>query len=83
MKSYITPKKGTYYFKVSNFNGTFKQFYTSVEVLAETEKSYQIQLSVSIPKRHAGDKIWVHKRNVDIEKEIKQIDVTDLWYNNH
>lgn len=32
METYSTPKQGTYYFSVPNFDGTFSRYSTPVEV---------------------------------------------------
>lgn len=42
METYNTPKQGTYYFSIPIFYGMFKRYSTPVEVIAETENSYQI-----------------------------------------
>lgn len=78
METYSTPKQGTYYFSVPNFDGTFSRYSTPVEVIAETEKSYQIVLKFPILGHCVGDKIWAVKKNVRVEKEI---DVSEFWYN--
>lgn len=77
METYSTPKQGTYYFSVPNFDGTFRRYSTPVEVIAETEKSYQIVLKFPILGHCVGDKIWAVKKNVRVEKEI---DVNEFWY---
>ena len=78
METYNTPKQGTYYFSIPIFYGVFKRYSTPVEVIAETEKSYQIVLKFPILGHCVGDKIWALKKNVRVEKEI---DVSEFWYN--
>ena len=78
---YSTPKQGTYYFSVPNFDGTFKRYSTPVEVIAETNKSYRVILKYPIRRHLVGDKIWVIKKNVHIEEVVKkEIDVNEFWY---
>ena len=78
METYSTPKQGTYYFSVPNFDGTFSRYSTPVEVIAETNKSYRVILKYPIRGHLVGDKIWALRKNVKIEKEI---DVNEFWYN--
>ena len=78
MEIYSTPKQGTYYFRVPNFDGTFRRYSTPVEVIAETNKSYRVILKYPIRGHLVGDKIWALRKNVKIEKEI---DVNEFWYN--
>lgn len=78
METYSTPKQGTYYFSVPNFDGTFSRYFTPVEVIAETNKSYRVILKYPIRGHLVGDKIWALRKNVKIEKEI---DVNEFWYN--
>lgn len=78
METYNTPKQGTYYFSIPIFYGMFKRYSTPVEVIAETEKSYQIVLKFPILGHCVGDKIWALRKNVRVEKEI---DVSEFWYN--
>ena len=81
MEIYSTPKQGTYYFRVPNFDGTFKRYSTPVEVIAETNKSYRVILKHPIRGHLVGDKIWVIKKNVYIEEVVKkEIDVNEFWY---
>ena len=81
METYNTPKQGTYYFSIPIFYGVFKRYSTPVEVIAETEKSYQIVLKYPIRGHLVGDKIWVIKKNVHIEEVVKkEIDVNEFWY---
>ena len=80
METYSTPKQGTYYFSVPNFDGTFRRYSTPVEVIAETNKSYRAILKHPIRGHLVGDKIWVIKKNVHIEEVVKEIDVNEFWY---
>ena len=77
METYSTPKQGTYYFSVPIFYNKFERYSTAVEVIAETEKSYQIVFKFPILGHCVGDKIWVLRKNVRVEKEI---DVNEFWY---
>ena len=77
METYSTPKQGTYYFSVPNFDGTFSRYSTPVEVIAETNKSYRVILKYPILGHCVGDKIWALRKNVRVEKEI---DVNEFWY---
>lgn len=77
MTIYNNPRNGTYYFKVSNFDGTFTRYSTKVTVVGETDKSYQIILQELIRTHFIGDKIWVAKKNIRID----DIDVSGFWYN--
>ena len=61
----------------------FKRYSTPVEVIAETEKSYQIVLKFPILGHCVGDKIWAIKKNVRLEKEEKEIDVNEFWYSKY
>ena len=80
METYSTPKQGTYYFSVPNFDGTFSRYSTPVEVIAETNKSYRVILKYPIRGHLVGDKIWALRKNVKIEKEI---DVNEFWYSKY
>lgn len=80
MEKYDKPKKATYYFSIPNFDGTFNRFGSSVEVIGETEKSYQVILKTPIRNRMVGDKIWVAKKNIKLE-ELPEIDTSGFWYN--
>lgn len=81
METYSTPKQGTYYFSVPNFDGTFSRYSTGVEVIAETNKSYRVILKYPIRGHLVGDNIWVIKKNVHIEEVVKkEIDVNEFWY---
>ena len=81
METYSTPKQGTYYFSVPNFDGTFSRYSTPVEVIAETNKSYRVILKYPIRRHLVGDEIWVIKKNVHIEEVVKkENDVNEFWY---
>lgn len=75
METYNTPKQGIYYFSIPIFYGVFKRYSTPVEVIAKTDKSYQIVLKFPICGHHIGDKIWVKKSKVNIKE-----DVNEFWY---
>lgn len=74
------PRKGIYHYSTTNFNGTYNHYTSPVTIVAETDKSYKIQLSQPIMGWRRGDTTWVRKHKVEVERE--QPDVSEMWYTN-
>ena len=72
---------GTYYFSIPNYDGTFVRCSVAVSVVAQTDKSYRIVLRYPIRNHCAGDKLWVAKKNVRIDKPKSVIETENYWYN--
>ena len=64
-------KYGKWYYKVNNFDGTFRQDYIPVKILQETDKSYKIKLLGFTNKYVPNEIIWVSKKNIVITSQEK------------
>lgn len=46
------------------FNRNFKYGYARCKILAETEKSYKIELTQCTNRKNPGDQLWVEKKSI-------------------
>ena len=65
---YLTPVVATYRYEVMTLDRRIESYITRVQVLASTDKSYQVRLVEPIRAHWAGDVLWVMKKNISIEQ---------------
>ena len=65
---YPTPIVATYRYEVMTLDRRIESYITRVQVLASTDKSYQVRLVEPIRAHWAGDVLWVMKKNINIEQ---------------
>jgi len=81
MEMYATPKVGSYTFKTRNFDGSFNLFYTKVEILGETAKSYLVRLLSPMAGHPYRSKTVVRKSSVKVKREESSYDYSDAYWN--
>lgn len=78
---YPNPIPAKYRYLTPDFRGSYRVWFAAVEVLGETEKRYWIKLKQGTHNRLAGERMWVDKKNVKIDKPKTIIETENYWYN--
>jgi hypothetical protein len=91
----MVTKYGIYNYETLGFDGVLISHQVDVKVIAETEKSYKIQLLGFTHNRVPNQMLWVSKRKIKINKEVpnekeeecnlcdsEDFDVNRYWWQN-
>ncbi len=80
-----TPLQATYRYRTRNFNGTYNLFHVPVRIVAETLKSYTVELARPMDGLPKGHRMTVRKHNVIVPHNsapaYSRPDYTDAWWN--